>query len=77
MFQGGWDYGGRLCVSIGGSFECCADVGGAFYEGPENCRGVDGEPSCVEVRVPCVVYKGCVGGVGLRELSVFGSSGEE
>jgi len=75
--QGGWDYRGRLYISIGGSFECCAVVAGAFYEGIEVCRGVDGEPSCVEVRVPCVVYESCVCGVGLREFSVFGCSGVE
>ena len=74
MFHGGCDYGGRLYVSIGGSFECCAVVAGAFYEGLEVCRGVGGEPSCDEVRVPCVVFKGCVCGVGLREFFVFGGA---
>ena len=72
MFQGGWNYGGRLYVRIGGSFECCAVVARAFYEGLEVCRGVGGEPSCAEVRVSCAVYTVCVSGVGLREFSVFG-----
>ena len=66
-----------MYASIGGSFECRAVVAGAFYEGLKVCRGVGGEPSCAEVRVPCVTYKSCVCGVGLREFSVYGSSGEE
>ena len=66
-----------MYASIGGSCECCAVVAGAFYEGIEVYRGVGGEPSCAEVRVPCVVYENCVCVVGLREFSVFGCSGEE
>ena len=62
----------------GGSFECCEVVVGAFYEGLEVGRGLSGEPSCVEVQVPSVVYnKDCVCGVGLWELSMFGGSWEE
>ena len=61
----------------GGSLECCDVVVGAFNEGLEVGRGVNGGPSGVEVNLPCVVYKGCVCGVGLLEFSVFGSSGEE
>ncbi len=61
----------------GGSFECVGVIAGAFDEGLEVGRGVSGEPSCVEVRVPCVVDKGCVCGAGLREFSVFGCNGEE
>ena len=61
----------------GGSFECCAVVAGALNEGLEVGRGVSGEPSCVEVSVPCMVYTGCDCVVGLREFSVFGCRGEE
>ena len=61
----------------GGSFEYCAVVARALNEGLEVGRGVSGDPSCVEISVPCVVYTGCVCGVGLRDFSVFGCSGEE
>ena len=61
----------------GDSFECCDVVVGAFNEDLEVGRGMSVEPSCVEVSVPCVMYKSCVCGVGLREFSVYGSSGEE
>ena len=61
----------------GRSFECRDVVAGAFDEGLKVDRGVSGEPSCVNVSVPCVVYKGCICVVGLREFYVFGSSGEE
>jgi hypothetical protein len=47
-----------LCSS--GFVECVGVVTGLFDEGLEVGPSVSGEPSCVEVSVPCVVYKGCV-----------------
>ena len=58
--KGGWGYGRGYCLCLSGSFVCVGVVAGAFDEGLEISRSVCGEPSCVEVSVPCVVYKGCV-----------------